>query len=69
MSLKVPEEKPKTSAKATGPPVKKISLFEQKMLDKKAADEAAREAARKNPKPDPYKAKAFESKSDPPLIS
>ena len=32
------------------------------MAEKKAAEEAAKEAARKNPKPDPYKAKAFESK-------
>ena len=34
------------------------------MADKRAAEEAARELARKNPKPDPYKAKPFESKRE-----
>lgn len=50
--------------KTVAAPVKKLSLFEQKMAEKKAAEEAAKEAARKNPKPDPYRAKAFESKNE-----
>ena len=32
------------------------------MKEKKEAEEKAKEAARKNPKPDQFKAKAFESK-------
>lgn len=42
--------------------MKKLNPFEQKMKEKKEAEEKAKEAARKNPKPDPFKAKAFESK-------
>lgn len=32
------------------------------MKEKKEAEEKAKNEARKNPKPDPFKAKAFESK-------
>lgn len=47
---------------------KKLNPFEQKMKEKKEAEEKAKLEARNNPKPDPFKAKAFETKREGPII-